>query len=86
MTNAVFSFQVPDALYLHNSVCFHTQREKWAVFVPSRLRTNLQFYACPKGYCRCRHDSSVGNNTCVYSYSHNDPDLQCTCDRKGTAP
>ena len=43
----------------------------------------MQFYVCPAGYCRCKYDTVISNDTCVYSYSHNDPDLQCTCGRKG---
>jgi hypothetical protein len=25
----------------------------------------------------------ISNSTCIYSYSHTDPDLQCACDRRG---
>ncbi|CAI8057069.1 hypothetical protein GBAR_LOCUS31080, partial [Geodia barretti] len=50
----------------------------------SSPQSNLQFYPCPTGYCRCRHDDSVSNETCVYSYSHSDPDYQCACSRRGT--
>ena len=53
------------------------------MFVPSSPQNNLALYPCPPGYCRCSHDSSVGNSTCVYSYSHSDPDKQCNCDRRG---
>ena len=51
--------------------------------MPSSPQTNLQLYPCPAGYCRCRHDTSVSNGTCVYSYSHSDPDYQCACSRRG---
>ena len=44
----------------------------------------MQFYTCPAGYCRCRYDTVIGNDTCVYSYSHTDPDFQCICDRRGS--
>ena len=43
----------------------------------------MQFYTCPAGYCSCKHDSVISNSTCIYSYSHTDPDLQCACDRRG---
>ena len=62
---------------------FLPQRGKWAAYVPSAPQSNVHFYSCPTGYCRCRHDNSINNNTCVYSYSHGDPDLQCECDRRG---
>ena len=60
-----------------------TQRGKWAVYVPTTPRANLHFYPCPTGYCRCRHDTSVSNTTCIYSYLHSDPDSQCACSRRG---
>ena len=65
------------------TIFFHTQRGKWAVYVPSAVGANLQFYPCPAGYCRCSHDTSFGNSTCGYIYKHSDADFQCTCGRKG---
>ena len=53
------------------------------MYVPSRPHSNMEFYNCPMGYCRYSHDTSVGKDTCVYTYSHSDSDLQCNCDRKG---
>ena len=53
------------------------------MFVPATPQANMEFYPCPVGYCRCSHEGNVGSSTCVYSYSHSDPNLQCICDRKG---
>ena len=53
------------------------------MFVPDTPQSNMEFYSCPAGYCRCSYDKSVDNTTCIYSYSHSDPDLQCVCGRKG---
>ena len=61
----------------------YAQQGKWGVYVPTSKGTNMQFYTCPAGYCSCKHDSDISNNTCVYSYVHSNPDLQCTCGRKG---
>ena len=62
-----------------------TQRGKWAVYVPTAENINLEFHACPAGYCHCTHNSSIGENKCVYTYSTSDPDLQCNCGRRGKA-
>ena len=61
----------------------YAQQGKWGVYVPTSKGTNMQFYMCPAGYCSCKHDSDISNNTCVYSYVHSNPDLQCTCGRIG---
>ena len=53
------------------------------MFVPSVTQANMEFYPCPMGYCRCTHEGSISTSTCVYSYTHSDPNLQCNCDRKG---
>ena len=53
------------------------------MYVPSIPHLNMQFYDCPMGYCGCSHDASYGSHVCVYTYSHNNPDFQCKCDRKG---
>ena len=69
-------------IYVFDTV-FHPQRGKWAVFVPSAPQANMKFYPCPAGYCRCHHEGSISDNICVYSYTHSDPNLQCSCERKG---
>jgi len=55
----------------------------WAAFTPSISGFNLEFYPCPPGYCRCTQASSIGNTTCVYTFTNTDPDRQCACTREG---
>ena len=55
------------------------------MYIPTEVGANLEFYPCPTGYCRCSHDNSIGNNTCVYTYTNSDPDNQCICGRSGKA-
>ena len=55
----------------------------WGIYVPTKEGANMKFYACPAGYCSCRHDAEISNDTCVYSYVSGDPDLQCSCGRTG---
>jgi hypothetical protein len=55
---------------------------KWGVYVQNN-EPNMEFYTCPAGYCSCRRDAEISNDTCVYSYVHSDPDLQCSCGRTG---
>ena len=73
------SIVIPFTIHIHTYI----QQGKWAVFLPSAEEVNLEFYACPAGYCRCRRNTSFGNDTCVYSYINTDPDLQCISGRRG---
>ena len=70
-------------VFVTQKIMFLSQKGKWAVFVPSQPQANMEFYPCPVDYCRCTHEGSVSNTICVYSYTHSDPNLQCSCDRKG---
>ena len=45
--------------------------------------TNLEYYHCPPGYCRCTILDGLSDNVCNNIYYHYDDDDQCVCDRKG---
>ena len=79
----LFLFNCYSIHYPHTYIHTYIQQGKWAVFLPSAEEVNLEFYACPAGYCRCRRNTSFGNDTCVYSYINTDPDLQCISGRRG---
>ena len=62
------------------------QSGMWATYVPPEGDgENLKFYPCPPGYCSCVNDviTDISGTMCMYSYTNSNPDLQCSCNRKG---
>ena len=47
------------------------------------IDTNLEYYHCPPGYCRCTILDGFSDYVCYNIYYHYDDDNQCVCDREG---
>ncbi len=49
----------------------------------------LVTHPCPPQYCRCQQDFSLTlknlNSTCEFAFDSQNPDRQCSCDRKGNS-